>query len=184
VNRKSYVKEIRTIIAFIDIQAEKGAATMRKPSIFIITAMIFSLFMTSQVHPEGAIKKIQYENIGWVNPCTNELVDFTGTMQALVDIKINKNRCHIICHSNLMGVSGVGRTSGEKYQITETNQENQSVDTTKGFPVEITTMHNLHVLAMGSGSHFILHESRHFIVNADGEIIVDINEFPADSYCK
>ncbi len=156
---------------------------MRKLSIFISIATVFGLLMASQAYGEEIYKKIPYE-FTWVNDCTDEIVDFTGTMQFWFDTKINKNRWQFIFHSNLMGVSGVERSSGEKYQIIETNQENSHVDTANGIPVLITTMHNLHIIGLGSGNRYTLHERRHFSVNNNGEVLIDYDTFGSECDCR
>lgn len=156
---------------------------MRKLSIFISIAAVFGILMATQAYGEEIYKKIPYEN-PWVNNCTDEIVDFTGTMQFWFDTKLNKNRWQFILHSNLMGVSGVGRTSGEKYQIIETSQGNSKVSTTNGLPVIITSIHNLQVIGPGSGNHYTLYERRHFIVNNNGDVIIDYDNFGSEGDCK
>src|SRR4051794_1543183 len=51
------------------------------------------------------------------NPCNGEDVLFSGTAHVLVDITINGNTAHLGVNTNFQDLSGVGLTTGAKYQL-------------------------------------------------------------------
>lgn len=157
---------------------------MRKPSIFVGISVIFGLLMTSQAYAVEVNKKVPISLLIPV-PCTGENVFFTGTDHVVFNDKINKNgRLEFIYHENLMGVSGVGETSGEKYRITSISKENSGKDTTDGYPVDFTFVQNLHILRLGWGNVYTVHMLCHYTINANGELTVDIDNLTIEGDCK
>lgn len=157
---------------------------MRKLSIFIGIAVIFSTLMMSQAYAGKVDKNLSYSSTIFV-PCAGENVFFTGTEHIVIDHNINKSgRLAFKYHMNLMGISGVGVTSGEKYQITEVDKGNHSEDTTDGYPVVFTILQNLHILGLGSGNVYMVTMRWHCTVNANGDLTADIDNLPAEVECK
>jgi len=99
---------------------------MRKLFIFIGYAVIFVLLMTSQAYSLEVNEKVPISILIPI-PFAGENVLFTGTNNVIFNDRITKNgRLEVRYHENLMGVSGVGEKSGEKYRITSTSNENSS----------------------------------------------------------
>lgn len=150
---------------------------MRRLYIIISIAAVFGLLMTTQTYAVEVNENVPISLLIPV-PYTSENVVFIGTNHVVFNTKINKNgRLEFIYHENLIRVSGVGETSGEKYRITSTNNENSSRDTADGYPVTFTQVHNLHILGLGWGNVYTVHLLYHYTINANGELTVEINIF-------
>ena len=157
---------------------------MRKLSIFIVIAVIFGALMMSQAYAVEVNQKIPYSQLIPVL-CTGESVLFTGTQHIVIDYNIKKSgRLEFIYHSNLMGISGVGVTSGEKYQIAEVNKENRGMNTTDGYPAVFTIVHNLNILGLRLGNVYMVRMLFHCTLNANGEITTEIDNFTVEGDCK
>src|SRR4051812_27556208 len=60
-------------------------------------------------------QKIDDESYNW-DPCTNELIHFTGYAQVVFDYTTNGNKLHGVFHYNPKGEKGEGLSSGIHYQ--------------------------------------------------------------------
>lgn len=76
-------------------------------------------------------------------------------------------------------MSGVGATSGDKYQGTGVTRDSGYVE---GIPSSVSYVNNFLIIGQGPGNNFVLHENVHLTINANGEITADVDNFSAD--CK
>jgi len=110
-----------------------------------------------------------------LNPCNGELVITTGTMH-LVVTSVSSGR-HFHTRFNFQDVKGVGAVTGFDYIVSEVSQDHVNFDFSKRFHDELTTLLILHVIAPGTGQHFVspmlLHvtftPSMHFKLTSHGE---------------
>jgi len=105
------------------------------------------------------------------NPGAAEWVHLTGYIHILmIDYDGSTYR---VFQSNLQGVSGIGETSGDKYQAT-------IVGTTvvNGPPGAggMTTTYNLRLIGPGKGNNLLIHSVFHITVNANGELTAIVVE--------
>jgi len=116
-------------------------------------------------------------------PCAldgvGEEVKLTGNLHVLMHITFDDNGgIHAKTHFQPQGISGIGEDSGDKYQgtgVTQT-QFNGKVG------VEVTFVNNFRMIGQGKGNNFLVHETFHITVNANGDATASVDNFTTD--CK
>jgi hypothetical protein len=116
-------------------------------------------------------------------PCANagagEDVELTGTLHDVFHITFdNAGGIHVKGHDNPQGISGVGLTTGTKYQGTGVTQFQFNAKV--GF--EETDVNNFRIIGQGPGNNFLVHDNFHVTVNANGEVTAFHDNFRVD--CK
>jgi hypothetical protein len=118
-------------------------------------------------------------------PCAaggaGETVDLTGSLHTLITFTINGNNVSGFFHFQPQGISGTGETTGAKYQATGVTQESFKQYLQNGQANE-TFVNNFRIIGQGPGNNFLVHETLHFTINADGAVTVFHDNFSAD--CK
>jgi hypothetical protein len=118
-------------------------------------------------------------------PCAaggaGETVDLTGPLHTLITFTINGNNVSGFFHLQPQGISGTGETTGAKYQATGVTQESFKNSLQNGQANE-TFVNNFRIIGQGPGNNFLVHETLHFTINADGAVTVSHDNFSAD--CK
>ncbi|HEV2238801.1 MAG TPA: hypothetical protein VGR57_19235 [Ktedonobacterales bacterium] len=104
-------------------------------------------------------------------PCANggagEVIEISGPVHLVASITLDGSggfHEHILF--NPQGVSGVGLTTGLKYQ--GVGQEQMDVNETVG--VTHTFLYVFDMIGQGPGNNLRIHETFHFTVNADGTL--------------
>jgi len=124
-------------------------------------------------------------NLSVFIPCAaggaGETVDLTGPLHTLITFTINGNNVSGFFHFQPQGISGTGETTGAKYQATGVTQESFKNSLQNGQANE-TFVNNFRIIGQGPGNNFLLHETLHFTINADGAVTVSHDNFGAD--CK
>jgi hypothetical protein len=118
-------------------------------------------------------------------PCAagglGEVVDLSGPLHTLVSITINGNKISGELHSQPQGISGIGETTGAKYQATGVTSESFTASLQNG-QANTTFVDNFRVIGQGPGNNLLVHENLHITVNADGTVTVFHDNFSVD--CK
>jgi hypothetical protein len=118
-------------------------------------------------------------------PCAaggaGETVDLTGPLHTLITFTINGNNVSGFFHFQPQGISGTGEATGAKYQATGVTQESFKNSLQNGQANE-TFVNNFRIIGQGPGNNFLVHETLHFTINADGAVTVSHDNFSAD--CK
>jgi len=118
-------------------------------------------------------------------PCAaggaGEVVDLTGPLHTLISFSINGNNVSGFFHFQPQGISGTGETTGAKYQATGVTQESFKNSLQNGQANE-TFVNNFRITGQGPGNNFLMHETLHFTINADGAVTVSHDNFSID--CK
>jgi hypothetical protein len=116
-------------------------------------------------------------------PCANgglgEIVSLSGNLHDLFHITIDgRGGGHFRVHDNPQGITGVGQTTGAKYQATGVTQSqtNFTVGSTDTF------INNFRIIGQGPGNNFLVHENFHVTVNANGTVTVAHDNFSIE--CK
>ena len=111
-------------------------------------------------------------------PCAaggaGEEVYFSGPLHILLHFTIdNRGGFHAKTHFQPQGVSGVGQTTGAKYQATGVTQDhfNGKVGVTYTF------VNNFKIIGQGPGNNFLVHENYHVTINANGTVVVEHDNF-------
>ena len=118
-------------------------------------------------------------------PCalggTGEVVDLAGPLHTLMTFTINGNNVSGGFHFQPQGITGTGETSGDKYQATGETQQSFSASLQNG-QTSLTFVNNFRIIGQGPGNNYLVHETFHFTINADGTTTVTHDNFSVD--CK
>jgi hypothetical protein len=124
-------------------------------------------------------------NLSVFIPCAaggaGETVDLTGPLHTLITFTINGNNVSGFFQFQPQGISGTGETTGAKYQATGITQESFKNSLQNG-QVNETFVNNFRIIGQGPGNNFLVHETLHFTINANGAVTVSHDNFSAD--CK
>ena len=119
-------------------------------------------------------------------PCANggagEYLELSGSQHFVFHATFDgAGGKHLQLHDNLRGVTGTGMTTGTRYRGIEgdLDQFNVSADDD---PFESSTVSSLRIVGQGPGDNFVLHESAHFTVDANGDTTASHDYFSVD--CK
>ena len=104
-------------------------------------------------------------------PCANgglgEDVVLSGTLHILTHITFsNSGNLTIKTHFQPQGISGVGQSTGAKYQGTGVTQDILNLSRGETY----TLVNNFRMIGQGPGNNFALHETFHYTVNANGTL--------------
>jgi len=106
-----------------------------------------------------------------------EDVELTGELHVLIVTTVSKSGMqHTELHFQPINVSGVGETSGDKYRAVGITRTDMTIDTSDGFPQETTAVNNFYIIGQGPGNNFMVHETFHVTINANGEVTADIDK--------
>lgn len=116
-------------------------------------------------------------------PCANdgtgELVELTGTLHVLTHVTIDdRGGLHVKTHFQPQGVSGVGLTTGDKYQGTGVTQ--QRFNATAG--ITDTFVNNFRIVGQGPGNNFLVHQNVHITITPNGDVTAAVDNFRVE--CK
>jgi hypothetical protein len=118
-------------------------------------------------------------------PCADggvgEVVDLSGELHTLISSSINGNNVSGKFHFQPQGISGTGETTGAKYQATGVTQQSFKSSLQNG-QTNFTFVNNFRIIGQGPGNNYLVHESLHFTINADGTMTVFHDNFSID--CK
>jgi hypothetical protein len=104
------------------------------------------------------------------NPCTSEVVDFSGTARVVIDTTPDN---HGLLGHSTEAIKGVGQTTGAQY--VETFINTVSVQGTEGTSdngayAETTATHS-RLIAPGPANDLVFSIVSHFTINANGEVV-------------
>lgn len=107
-------------------------------------------------------------------PCANggtgEIVTLAGLIHEVYNVTTDGGGyAHVMMHSQPMGVSGTGTTSGYRYRGTGVTQE---VMNTR-FGTQLSLENIINIIGPGPGNNFMMHQTVHMSVSADGTVSAD-----------
>jgi hypothetical protein len=116
-------------------------------------------------------------------PCANggagEIVTLSGDLHDMFDLTFdNAGGVHIKIQDNPQGVSGVGETTGLKYQATGVTE----LELNAQIGIEETFVNNFRIIGQGPNNNFLVHENFHITINANGTLTSLIDNFSVE--CK
>ena len=141
--------------------------------VFLLATVVLTLISATSAHAEAGTFTDNVRvpiNITVFSPCASggagEVVELSGTLHMLFHVTVDDSggfhaKGHFQPH-----VSGVGLTTGDKYQGTEVRQ-GLNIQGTVGF--ELTFIRNFRIIGQGPGNNFLLHETFHVTVK-NGEV--------------
>ena len=113
-------------------------------------------------------------------PCAadgaGEVVDLAGPLHTLVSFTINGNNVSGYTHFQPQGIIGVGETTGNRYHATGITRESFKNSFRNG-QANDTFINNFRIIGQGPGNNFLVHETEHFTINANGSITVFHDNF-------
>ncbi len=116
-------------------------------------------------------------------PCAaggaGEVVDVSGPLHVLMSFTINGNNVSGYFHFQPQGISGTGETTGAKYQATGVTLESFKNSLQNG-QANFTFVNNFRIIGQGPGNNFLVHETLHLTINADGTLTVSHDNFSID----
>jgi hypothetical protein len=113
-------------------------------------------------------------------PCANggagEVVHAVGRLHQLITSVVNANGTVTVkTHFQPQGLTGVGLTTGDKYQATGVTQETDVFGSP--FPFIATFINNFRFIGAGRDNNLLIHEEFHLTVNANGVFTVSADHF-------
>ncbi len=124
-------------------------------------------------------------SIGVFIPCAaggvGEVVFLDGNLHSLFHSTVNGNNFKIKIHNQPQGISGVGLTTGDKYQGTGVTQETFGGSFVNG-QFSDTFVNNFRIIGQGPGNNFVVHQTFHVTFNANGQLTAFVDKFSSD--CK
>ena len=110
-------------------------------------------------------------------PCaaqgTGEFVQMSGPLHILFTTTIDdRGGFHSKFHNQPQGVSGTGLTTGARYNATGVTQGNFNGKV--GY--ETTFVNNFKIVGQGPGNNFMIHETFHVTVNANGTLTAFVDQ--------
>ena len=116
-------------------------------------------------------------------PCAaggaGEDVYLSGTLHILFETTIDSSGgFHTKSHFQPQGISGIGLTTGDKYQATGGTQDRFNGKVGSAY----TFVNNFKIIGQGAGNNFLVHENYHVTVNANGEVTAYVDNFSVE--CK
>jgi hypothetical protein len=147
-----------------------------------LSAMLLALAVVAPAHAAVQVNSGQTISLSVFVPCAaggaGELVDLSGTLHTLITFAANKNNVAGYLHSQPQGISGVGETTGDKYQATGVTLESFGGSLQNG-QFNQTFVNNFRIIGQGPGNNFLVHETVHITVNANGSVTVFHDDFSA-----
>src|SRR6266851_7299059 len=113
-------------------------------------------------------------------PCAaggaGEVVDLSGPLHVLISFTINGNNVSGYFHFQPQGISGTGETTGAKYDGTGVTEQSFKSSLQNG-KANLTYVNNFRIIGQGAGNHYLVHETMHITINADGTLTVFHDNF-------
>lgn len=144
-------------------------------ALILISSITGSALATASVQNRNLETQVNFLNFV---PCANggagEIVQVNGTGHSVFHLVDNGDgQFHVKSSTDYQGVTGIGLTTGDKYQVTGVIDSTFTV--AKGFTE--TFVNNFRVIGAGSGNNVMLHENEHLTFNADGTITATHDNF-------
>jgi len=118
-------------------------------------------------------------------PCAasgaGETVDLSGPLHTLISSTVNGNNVRGYFHFQPQGINGIGESTGATYHATGVTAESFKGSLQNG-QFSFTFVNNFMIIGQGPGNNFLVHETMHATINADGTATVFHDNFSVD--CK
>jgi hypothetical protein len=110
-------------------------------------------------------------------PCADggvgEFVLVSGYLHILITSTVDANGgFHCKTHFQPQGMSGIGLSTGAKYQATGVQQEN--FNALSGGAINETFVNNFRLIGEGEGNNLLMHQAVHMTTNANGDVTADV----------
>lgn len=116
------------------------------------------------------------DNIGWYNPCCDEIMELSGTLHfSFKETPNDDGTVSIKYHHNLSGMKGLGLTSGIQYHVSDNGRVTGSYSTSD-WSQDFSGRYRVNVVGKGKGGRacsFSMILVFHFALDESGNIVVD-----------
>jgi hypothetical protein len=146
-----------------------------------LTALAFAVAALATVTPRDAAAEVLINEDVPIeetldNPCTGEEVLLSGRAHQLLRVTENGNTYHFGRHFNAAGVTGVGVTSGARYVLGATFNDEFTI--AKGGTQ--TSVQTLNVIGTGRTPNFLVRALFHVTIDANGDVHSDIDNYRSE----
>jgi hypothetical protein len=126
---------------------------------------------------------VEIDDITTFVPCANggagEVVEAVGRIHRLMTSVVTPTgKVTVKTHSQPQGLTGVGLTTGDKYQATGVTQETDVF--VPPFPFVAAFTNNFRFIGPGPNNNLLIHEVFHITVNANGTFTVFDDHFSVE----
>ena len=156
---------------------------MKKIMSLVALAAIFTLSsFVSRAPGNGPFNTVETMDVegSFYNECTNEFINYTGTVHANVFGMFRANKTFVNYHVQYSFV-GVGQTSGKTYRANMQERYSESA-TTRG-TMRMQTSTTGRWVTSGSRNNFTTSSSSQVSVNSRGEVTVNVED-PTFNSCQ
>jgi hypothetical protein len=137
----------------------------------VVLAALAALVAPAQASEGVTVSRFPF-SASFLNPCTNENIDFTGTILVVLDTT-EDNRPALDGHSVNIAIKGVGQTTGKQYVWVFSNTVTDTTSGT-GAAAETTTTYE-RIVAPGPGNDLLFRIVFHETISANGDIVAFLN---------
>jgi len=113
-------------------------------------------------------------------PCAaggaGEIVDLAGSLHTVISFAINGKNVSGYFHFQPQGIVGAGESTGAKYQATGITQQSFKGSFQNG-QQRFTYVNNFKIIGQGPDNNFLVHETLHFTINANGTMTIYHDNF-------
>jgi hypothetical protein len=118
--------------------------------------------------------------VSCANGGAGEIVAMSGNLHILTHFTVsNSGNVHVTQLFQPQGISGYGTVTGDKYQATGGTHEEYNEN---GLPFTETYINNFRIIGQGTDNNFLVHETYHVTVNANGVVTSFVDNFSVE--CK
>jgi hypothetical protein len=154
---------------------------MRTLAVVVVSVTALVGAASSQAAVESNVAA-PYEGEVFV-PCADggasESIAFAGALHVLSTVTEDAaGGVHLVLQTQPMGIKGVGQTTGDLYQSTGVTRANLNAS----YAAELTLINNFRIVGQGRDNNFLVHETLHITVNANGMVTAAGDHFDID--CK
>jgi hypothetical protein len=153
-----------------------------------LTATLLNIVFLMVINPARAEVSVNDKTDVFLTvfvPCAaggaGEVVKLSGPLHTLISLTINGNNVSGYFQFQPQGISGIGETTGAKYNGTGVTAQSFKTSLQNG-QSNFTFVNNFRMIGQGPGNNFLVHESLHITTNANGTLTVFHDNFSAD--CK
>jgi hypothetical protein len=113
----------------------------------------------------------------FINPCTGELLTISGPLELVITTTTNPQGGY---HENWLahpqGITGISQPSGTVYHAVGETRFSTNVNAGEQF----SYVNNFDMISAGAGGNYLVHETLHFTVNANGTLTASVDHFSID----
>jgi|SoiMethySBSTD1v2_1073268.scaffolds.fasta_scaffold299234_3 hypothetical protein len=147
--------------------------TALTPTAFIVAAQTEAprtVAAVSTLSADGTVHAVIPQDFTLFTPCFGESVHITGEVYEVVKFQETGNGLLTMVHHNPAGVRGVGLISGATYHGTGVGQGVTFGDE------DFTFVLRFNNIGEGAAGNFMLHQTIHMTVTANGDVTADVLE--------